>query len=167
MTVLRTYSVSLENVASSKLRVHHTSLDAVVDPVAKLRVHRAILAGTPATVLVAPDPVFLGPGQEQTITVETEDGVPATTWTWRTISGPSLSMSGSGATRKLTGPHLWNQYATQPLGSPPAPAVTEIGVQAVRDGIISKEIIVQVTTYPQSSWTRTGTTWRGARNAIA
>lgn len=167
MTVLRAYSVGLQNAAPSKVRVYRAFLEAVVDPVARLRVHRASLDGTPATVLLPHDPVSLGPGEEKTVTMQTEDGVPATGWTWRRISGPSLSMSGSGGTRKLTGPHLWNQYTTQPLGSPPAPAVTEVGVQAVRDGIISDEVVIVVTTFPQSAWTRTGSTWKGARNAVA
>jgi hypothetical protein len=107
----------------------------------------------PAPVLNTLEAVTIGPGEQKEITATLASGT-ATSWSWRHISGPNVTMSGSGATRTLTGPSIM----------PPGSSVAVFGVKAINDPVESIEQTVSVTILPQLSWTRVhGGDWVGSR----
>lgn len=95
----------------------------------------------------------VGPGEQKSITAALASG-PATSWSWRQIDGPPLTLSPEGATCSIVGPSIL----------PPSSSIAVLGVKAFNGISESLEETVSVTVLPQLSWTRVhGGNWVGSR----
>lgn len=111
------------------------------------------LAATPAPVVNALSPITIGPGEARNIVATLASGS-ADSWTWRQISGPTVSLSSAGNTLSITGPSVL----------PPNSGTAVFGVKAIDDSVESAEVTATVSILPQLSWTRVpGGDWVGSR----
>lgn len=97
------------------------------------------------------------PGSSVTVTAVLSDASTADSYTWRQISGPAITLSGTGNSRTFTAPHAM----------PPAGATVVLGVTATKSGVTSNETIANVVALPQVSWVWNGTAWEGSPTTIS
>jgi hypothetical protein len=74
------------------------------------------------------------------------------TWTWRQISGPTVTLTPSGSSVSFPAP----------LVMPGASLVVVLGVTATLGSSVSPEVTASATVNPQVTWSWTGTQWVGA-----
>lgn len=117
------------------------------------RAYRAAVAGTASVLLVPFAPRTVEPMSTVSLTAGLVGGGIADSYSWRQISGPTVSLSGSGGSRSFAAP------------STMAGDVVVIGVQATVGDTTSAESLITITVPPQIMWTRTHAdpTWRGVR----
>lgn len=164
MSTLRIYKESLDALPAVKLRLYEASLTAAAVP--KVRVYNTSLTAVAAVVITPPGNRTVGPGEEVELTSTLlTDGTP--TWAWRTISGHDLGMDTDEGVATFTTPSLWNDEEVQPTLGVPDVSTVEIGVKATVGGVDSLEAVSVVTVLPQTTWSRNGSNWVGARYAPA
>jgi hypothetical protein len=161
---LRIYKESLTALPAVKLRVYKASLTAGAVP--KVRVYKASLTAVAAVVITPPGNRTVGPGEDVELT-STLVTAGSPTWSWRTISGHDVDMDTVGGVATFVTPSLWNDEEDQPTSGVPDVATVEIGVKATVGGVESLEAVSVVTVLPQTTWSRNGSTWVGARHAPA
>lgn len=151
MTVARV----LRSAATATLPVHARILRSGATATSPVAVHARVLrsaaTATVVPVVLAPTGRPVGPGEPVTVTATLQSGGSADSWTWRQVSGPSVTLTGSGPSRTITGPSLM----------PPGQAIV-LGVRATTGGLQSAEATVTLTVLPQLEWTYTGAAWVGA-----
>lgn len=120
------------------------------------RAYRAAVAGTASVLLVPFAPRTVEPMSTVLLTAALVGGGVADSFSWRQISGPTVSFSGSGASRSFPAP------------STMAGDVVVVGVQATVGDTTSAEAIITITVLPQLTWIRTHTdpVWRGSRVSL-
>lgn len=156
MAVVRWGRADFEEVPSApKVRWGRADFEGTAVVVPKVRWGRADFEGV-AAVLIAPIPNQSNVEPETLITVTTSvtSGHTADSWTWRRISGPTVTLTGTGGTRTF--------YA--PSGMTGTTLV--LGVTATAGGVTSPEQTVTVTTLPQVSWHYSAGTWVGNRPVV-
>lgn len=166
MTTLRVYKSSLTALPQYKVRVHKASLTAAAPVVTKIRVYKESLTAVAATVVTIAPTAVAGPGESVELVADLLSPGTAT-WQWRRISGPTVGLNVSGDTATFVAPSLWNADTSQPNVGVPGVSVLVLGVRATIDGIQSAEVRCEVSILPQLSWSRSGTSWVGARVAPA
>jgi hypothetical protein len=166
VSTLRVYKANLTALPLAKLRVYKTSLDATSPIVSALRVYKTSLDAIAAVLVSLQPSLTAGPGEVVTLTAELLTGG-SPTWQWRRISGPTVGLPATGATASLTMPSLWNPDTATPTSGAPAPSLLLVGVRATVGGVQSPEVTCQISILPQLSWSRSGSTWVGARVAPA
>ena len=154
MSTARIFRAALEYVPPApKARLYRAELSGtaiIIPDVPKVRLYRAELSGT-AAVLVAPlTGQTVEPLSTVTLTAVLLSAGPADSWTWRRISGPSVGIEGTGATRTFVAPATMD--GTEVV----------IGVTATKDGVTSNERTVTIAALPQLSWIWDGTAWQAA-----
>ena len=156
MSKLRLHGVALETPPPApKLRVHQVQLTGAAPLAPKLRVHGAAITGAAAVIVAVLPDQTVEPESTVTIAASLLGGGAADSWNVRRVSGPSIGIAGSGATRTFTAPSAM----------PPAGATVVIGVTATLDGVTSPERTCTITVLPQVSWVWNGTTFVGAKHA--
>lgn len=120
---------------------------------------RWVSAGAAGAVAVRLDPIAsrtVEPVTTVTITATPAPGSPTPeSYVWRRISGASVTLNGSGATRTFLAP----------AGMPPTGAFVTLGVAGVIGGIPGDEQVFTISTPPCLlwAWERGSKTWAGAR----
>lgn len=153
MTAARWSRSALDVVpATPKVRWGHSGLVGTVVEVPTVRWGHVGLVGAAAVVVQPFADVTVEPESTVTITASLAGGGTADSWTFRRVSGPSVGILGSGATRTLTAPST----------APPAGGVLVIGVQATLDGTTSPERLHTINLLPQVSWVWNGEAFVGA-----
>jgi hypothetical protein len=149
MPTLRVHRIAV-NPPTPRLRVHRIGADGDVITYPKLRVHRIGATGA-AVVTVNPlNGSTVEPGTVvATTAVLASGGTPS--WAWRQVSGPLVSLDGTGATRSFRAP-------SSVQGS-----TVVLGVTATVDGVSSVERTLTVTVLPELTWTRQNGAWIGMR----
>lgn len=138
-----------------KLRIYGERMTGTLPVAPTLRIFRAALFGVGAVTVAPILPSTVEPMDAVTITaVLATDGSPV--WSWRQISGPSVTLIGTGASRTFTTP------ATQDG------TTLVLGVTATVGGSVSAEQQVTVAVLPQIVWTRTHSNpvWRGSKISL-
>nr|WP_167405787.1 hypothetical protein [Sphaerisporangium cinnabarinum] len=154
MSKLRVHSAPLETPPRApKLRIHALSISGVAPLAPRLRIHGAAMTGPAAVLLSALPDQTVEPESTVTIAASLVGGGSPDSWTFRRVSGPSVGISGTGATRTFTAPSAM----------PPAGASVVIGVTATIGGVTSPERTCTITVLPQVSWVWTGTEFVGSR----
>jgi hypothetical protein len=166
VSTLRLYEAELDAVQAVKLRVYEAELDVAVPVLPKLRLYEAELTGVGAVLISLPAAVTIGPGELLELEADLLTGGSAT-WSWRRVSGPSLTISADGGAATITGPSRWNADVEKPGAGVPGVSVVVVGVTATVDGVTSAEARCTITILPQVSWSRSGGTWVGSRVAPA
>lgn len=132
------------------LRLFKASLAGNAIP--RLRVVGASLAGSPAVGFVPIAERTFEPGVTCSTTVTPVAGGPTVdTYTWRQVSGPSVTLTGTGATRSFTTPSLM----------PGATNLIVLGVTGVSGADTGRELTFNVYVLPQTRWSWNGTEWVG------
>lgn len=154
MAKLQVYRSAVASVSPPRLRVHRAALAGTANVNPRLRVHRAALAGTGAALLLPIADVTTEPEQAVTITAVPAPGAETpTSWTWTQISGPSVALTGAGASRSFRSPSLF----------PPGNGTVVLGVTGALGASTSPQVTATVTVLPQTDWTRVpGGGWVGA-----
>lgn len=164
MSKLRIYKEGLTALPAVRLRLYKASLTVAAVP--KVRVYKESLTAVAAVVITSPGNRTVGAGEDVELTSTlVSDGTP--TWSWRTISGHDVGMDTEEGTATFVTPSLWNTEEDQPTVGVPDVATVEIGVKATVGGVDSLEAVSVVTVLPQTTWSRNGSTWVGARHAPA
>jgi hypothetical protein len=146
---------ALEAVPSNpKVRWGRSGLEGSVPLVPKVRWGRSAVTGAAAVVVAALPDQTVEPESTVTIAASLLGGGAADSWTFRRVSGPSIGIAGTGASRTFTAPSAM----------PPAGATVVIGVTATLDGVTSPERTCTITVLPQVSWVWNGTTFVGAKH---
>lgn len=161
MSTLRVYKSSA--LTPPLLRVYKSSASGTAPSNPILKVYKSSATGTTTPIIDAPTQFTIGPGENVTVTPVLLYGLTADSWSWRRISGPNTTLSGTGATRVVTGPSVWPP-------SPSAPTVTLLlGVTATVGSLTSAEHVITVTVLPQTAWSysSTASAWVGALTAPA
>lgn len=117
------------------------------------RVFRAAMSGTASVVVLPIADRTVEPMSTVSLTAVLSSGFAADSYTWRQVSGPTVSFAGTGASRSFTAP------------SAMAGATVVIGVRATVGGTTSAERTFTVNVLPQIVWMRTNSdpVWRGAK----
>lgn len=153
MTTLRVHAASLAGASvTPKLRVHGASVTGTVIATPKLRLFKASLAGVQA-VLLAPIPAQSAePRATVSVTAAPASGTTTPdSYTWRQVSGPTVTLTGSGATRSFSAPSLM----------PGATALIVLGVKGTVSGADGPEVTVNIAVLPQTRWSWNGSAWVG------
>lgn len=153
---LRVYRGAVTGTAPSggpKLRVYRAAAVGTLPVSGKLRVYRERIAGTVAVVLAAIPDRTVEPMTSVEVTALLTSGTPGDSYTWRQVSGPTVSFFGTGHTRSFTAPSALDG------------AVVVLGVRTTVGGTLSPEVLVTINVRPQIVWTRTFSdpAWRGTR----
>lgn len=139
--------------AAPRGRVYSAGMAGTVPAVLKGRVYRARVLGT-AAVVIAPIPAEAAePATTVELTALLVGGTPAETYAWRVVSGPAVTLMGSGHTRTFIAPSTMDG------------TTIVIGVRATVGATTSTERTITITVPPQIMWTRTHAdpTWRGTK----
>lgn len=140
--------------AAPKGRVHRVAFTGTTPVVQKGRVHRIAFGGN-AAVVMTPDTGerTVEPLTPVVLAMELVGGLTADTWTWRQVSGPPVTLFGTGGTRTLTAPAAMDG------------TTVVIGVRASLAGVSSAERLITIAVLPQIMWTRTAAdpVWRGVK----
>lgn len=141
MALGRIFRASMVEVGP-QARIYYATLDGQTLP--RGRVLRATLEGTAKVLLeTIPSPQQREPLETVSITaVLLSGGTP--TWTWRQISGPTVTLSGSGATRSFKAPATYTGLQVV------------LGVRATVAGQIGDESIIVINIPAQVTWSRRG-----------
>lgn len=161
MAKVRVYNAGLEQPILTHVRVYKASLSgsALVTP--KVRVYKASLSGTAAVAINPLNPqTDVTPETLVTLTATLVGGGSPDSWTWRRISGPAITFTGSGATRSFYAPSY------QLAGVPSATSVV-VGVTATTGSTTSAERTVQIDVLPQPSWLYRAGTFVGRRPSVS
>ncbi len=154
---LRVYGVSgdgEESATRPTLKVFGVTGSGAAVTARKLRVFAASGSGTTA-LTVAPLTDLSGVEPESTVSITaTMQLGTATSWAWRQISGPAVSLVGSGATVTFVAP------------SSVTVATVVLGVIASSASVSSVERTVSVQVYPQTVWNYSAGVWRGAPSSV-
>jgi len=113
-----------------------------------------LLALEPFTDLVDVEPETI-----VTLTANVSAGTPDF-FTWRQISGPTVSFSGSGGTRSFRAPSAMNGSLA------PIPVTVVVGVTATSGSTTSPERTVSVSVLPQTRWYRSAGQWLPMRPVV-
>lgn len=154
--VYRASAVGTAPDAGPQGRVYRAAVTGTV-PASRLgRVFRAAIAGTASVVIAAFAPRTVEPMSTVSLTAALVGGGVADSYSWRQISGPSVSFTGTGGSRSFPAP------------STMAGAVVVLGVQATVGATTSAEATITITVLPQITWNRTHSdpVWRGCRVAL-
>lgn len=118
-------------------------------------------APTPAgTALAAiPPQVDVEPQETVTVTASPAPGNSApSTYNWRQVSGPTVTLSGTGGTRTFEAPSALNG------------TTVVLGVSGTTSGVTGPEQLASVTILPQLSWVRmagvAGGAWVGSKTVV-
>jgi len=152
MAKLRVYKAALAGI-NPALRVYTVSADGSIPSVPKLRVYKISGAGTVAVGFNSIDDRTFEPMTTCTTTVTALTGAPTIdTYTWRQVSGPTVTLTGSGDTRSFVVPSV----------TPPSTATVIIGVTGTSSGVSGPERQFKVFVLPQTRWSWNGSSWVGA-----
>lgn len=157
MATVRWGRADFEGTVANHVRWGRADFEGTAPASTKVRWGRADFDGVAAVVLAPLTDLTVEPESFVTLTTTVTSGQTADAWTWRRISGPAVTLTGTGGTRTL--------YA--PSAMPPSGATVVIGVTATASGITSPERTVTVTARPQLSWQWQSGAWYGRRPAIA
>lgn len=127
----------------SRGRILRVSLTGVALP--QGRIHRVSTSGTAAVILAAFPGASVEPLSAVTVTAVVQSGG-TPTFVWRRVSGPAVTLSGTGSSRAFRAPAL------------DAGGTLVLGVTATFEGTSSIEELVTIDIPPQIIWTRTGST---------
>lgn len=118
--------------------------------------HAVIAVG----IVVAPIPGVNDVEPETLVTMTAElAGGGTATWAWEQLDGPTVTLTGTGATRAFYAPSLAS-------GGVPAPCTVVLGVTASSGGLTSARRTVTITVLPQLAWYWNGAKWAGKRPLI-
>lgn len=157
MAKLRWGRHALEVLPGVKLRWSRHTLEGTASTGSKLRWGRHALEGTAGVFVNSIAAQTVEPETTVTLTASLAGGGTPDSWTWRRVSGPAVTLVGTGATRQFIAPS----------GMPPAGATVVVGVIATVAGTSSAEATVMITVLPQLRWQYEGGAWVGARRAVA
>ena len=115
-----------------------------------------IAAYVPAVSLNSLADSTVEPGSTVSLSAVLTEGGLSDVYTWRVVSGTSVSLSGTGASRTFIAPSVM----------PPNGTSVVIGVTATKNGSTSAEVTATVSVPPQLRWTYSGSTWVGKRLEI-
>lgn len=159
MSTVRDYRLSFE--PQPQLRDFRLDLTGTGVVLKTIRDYRFDLSGT-AGVLVAPlAGQTVEPESTVTVSASLLTAGPADSWSFRRVSGPSIGISGTGASRTFAAP---SQDAPVNPAVPPQPSTVVVGVTATKDGVTSAERTCAVTIMPQTRWVWNGTKLVGAKS---
>lgn len=129
-----------------KIRWGRTTL---ADPSgSRVRWGRTLVSGTAAVVVnPIPDQTNLEPESTVTITASLLGGGTADSWVWRVVSGPAVTIVGTGPSVTIAAP------------SDMSGASVVIGVKATVGVLQSAEVTTTITSLPQTDWWWSGTDW--------
>jgi hypothetical protein len=109
---------------------------------------RTLVSGTAAVVVnPIPDQTNLEPESTVTITASLLGGGTADSWVWRVVSGPAVTIVGTGPSVTIAAP------------SDMSGASVVIGVKATVGVLQSAEVTTTITSLPQTDWWWSGTDW--------
>lgn len=151
MAVVRRYRTDVDGTVGVKVRRYRTDVDGTALTVPKVRIYRTDVDGTAAVLLAPIANQTVEPETVVTVSTSITTGQTADSWTWRRISGATVTLTGTGGTRTLRAPS----------GMPPTGASVTLGVTATSGGVTSPEQVTTVTGLPQLEWYWTGTQWVG------
>lgn len=140
-----------------KVRWGRSAFEGTAPTTPKARWGRSALEGT-ASVVVAPLTGVTDrlPGTSVSFTAALASAGTADLWTWRQVSGPAVSLIGSGASRTFLAPSVM----------PPDGATVVLGVRATVSGTLSPEVTVSTTVLPQRFWILQAGQWVGKRPRV-
>lgn len=142
-----------------RVRLGGVALSGAEPVVARVRLGGVALSGAPAVVVAPMAERIAGPGELVTITPELASGGTADSWTWRRISGPTVTLlTAPGGGRAVTAPSV---MPSSPTASGPAATIV-LGAIATVGGVTSPERTVSIAILPQLSWAWSGSAWVGA-----
>ena len=150
MVTLRVYQVGLAPVVAptTRLRIYEVGFTSTAIVPARLRIFKVGMNWTPGLVL-APF-ADVGPVEPETAIELVANLVDAPdladTYTWRQISGPPVSLPGTGRGMTFITPSLL-------IDDLPSPCEVVIGVRATKNGVTSPEQTCKVKVYPNGAWT--------------
>lgn len=138
--------------ATQKVRWHRAAAAGTRPPSTTVRWHGASAAGSALATLAPFAPlVDVEPQDVVSLTaVKFGGSTTPTGWAWRQVSGPAVTLVGTGATRTFTAP------------SSLTGAVVVLAVAGTIDGVPGPEQRVSVTVVPQLSWIRAAGVANGA-----
>jgi hypothetical protein len=158
MTVLRVGRIQVSGTEVRRLRIGAITLSGTPPVTTVMRVGKITVSGTAAVRVNATAQAVAGPGETVTITASLADGGSPDSWSWTQVSGPTVTLSGSGGTRTFVCPSV------MPPGSPVVIAIT-----ATKSAITSPPAQVSIAVLPQTawSWDSVAGKWVGALDAPA
>jgi hypothetical protein len=115
-----------------------------------------IVAYSPAVALNPLNDSTVEPGTVVTLSAVLTEGGAADSYSWRVVSGTSVTLTGYGASRTFIAPSVM----------PPSGTAVIIGVTATKNGSTSQEVTATVTVPPQIRWTYHNGAWVGKRLEI-
>lgn len=120
-----------------KLRLRYVRMeDASLAPIGP------ITAATPPVITLGPDVSGVEPKTVVTVTATHTGGTAPDGWAWRQISGPTVTLTGTGASRSFTAPSTF-QGAAVVIGCTPAAGAS-----------VGTEDAITVNVTPQPMWAR-------------
>jgi hypothetical protein len=135
-----------------KLRVYKASFTGTSPTTPKLRVRKIQLAAQLTAILNPIANRTVEPRLTCTTTASPAEGsATPDSYTWRQISGPAVTLTGSGATRSFLTPNTM----------PPNSSTIVLGVLGVLSGTNGPEVTSTIEVPPQTSWTWNGSAWVG------
>lgn len=136
------------------LRVFKASGSGDAVTATRLRVHAVSGSGVTAlTVAPLTDMSGVEPESLVSITATMQLGT-ATSWVWRQVSGPTVSLVGSGATVTFVAPSALTV------------STVVLGVVASSSSVSSVERTVSVQVFPQTLWNYSAGSWVGAPASV-
>lgn len=155
----RVYSAGVAGTAPAAApaaRIYRAAVVGTVPATVRGRLYAARIVGTAAVILASIPDRTVEPGSKVEITALLIGGTPALSYTWRQISGPPVTFTGTGHSRSFTAPSALDGVAIV------------VGVRATVGGTTSEESAVTITALPQIVWIRTDADpiWRGAKVAF-
>lgn len=131
-----------------RLRLGGVEASGAAPTATRLRIGGAEASGAVAVVLAAIADLAVEPLTPLTLTAVPAVGAATPdTYTWRRVSGATVTLSTSGATVNLRAPaHLDGTFVV-------------LGVRGTKDGIQSAEVQVRIDTTPQQLWEATAAGW--------
>lgn len=143
-----------------KVRWGRSGLEGTHVLAPKVRWARVAVEGTAAVIVSPLAAQAVEPESVVTVAAALSTTGPADSWTFRRVSGPTIGIQGSGATRTFIAP---SQDAPTNPAVPPQSSTVVIGVTATKDGTTSAERTCTVTIMPQTQWVWNGTKLVGTR----
>lgn len=157
MTVARVGALTVTSpVPAPLVRLGAITVTGSTAGAPRVRLGAVAVSGTAAVIVVPPPGRTLGPGESLVLTAALADGSAADTWSWRRVSGPTVTLVGAGASRTVVAPSVM----------PPGDTLV-LGVTATVGAVVSVEQLVQIPLLPQLAWSYDGTGWVGARTVPA
>jgi hypothetical protein len=133
------------------LKVSRVGVTGTTLTTPSLKISRVGATGTAAILLNPIAAQTVEPGVMVTLTAVLTGGGSADSYSWRFVSGDTVTLGAVGAVATFTSPSV-----TTPTKAP-RQATTTIGVTATVSGVTSPERQVTVTTLPQLRWTLNAT----------